>query len=263
MNTQLPPEIDLALRKLVERAVRPVRAGKAKKLTMREELYAHLTAIYLEEVQQQADQQQALRSAFDRFGEPAALTAELNASVGWIERLDYWEEVLDRKLHAWFDYRTDEPWLRLALRWAAGWGLFNSFVFVLLLTVTIAQSRVGDSSGFGMLWRCSTLLTVTQPAALLGIRGVYMALRRRRTAFRWLEAALQSIIWTSIEVGVVLAFWWSITGSLPTNNPQMVGVLESFFIGLPPFLIFGGWLCSVSQRNQDKNAAWNSLAIDD
>src|SRR5262245_52247030 len=96
MNTEISAEVDVALRKHVERAVRPVRAGKCKKLTMREELFGHLTAIYLEEVDQRADEQQALQASFNRIGEPDSLTAELNASINWIERFHYYENILDQ-----------------------------------------------------------------------------------------------------------------------------------------------------------------------
>src|SRR5262245_51468515 len=135
MNTEVSPDVDLALRKHVERAVRRVRAGKAKKLTMREELFGHLTAIYLEELEQRADAHAALQAALERFGEPAALTAELNASVSWIEKLDYTEEVIDRKLNSWLGFHTDESWLHFGLKWAVALGVFNAFTGLLLLSV--------------------------------------------------------------------------------------------------------------------------------
>jgi len=61
---------------------------------MREELFAHLTAIYVDELQQQPGEQAALAGALRRFGEPAALTAELNASVGLWQRYAYYEDFL-------------------------------------------------------------------------------------------------------------------------------------------------------------------------
>src|SRR6185503_9772274 len=109
-----------------------------------------------------------------------------NASVGWMERIDYWESVIDQYLHSWFDYRHDESWLRFALRWATFFGLVNAFLGMLLLSVATAQFAAGDTSGFSALGKVLLLLTLAQPAGFAGLRGVYRALVGRRTPFRWL-----------------------------------------------------------------------------
>src|SRR6185436_19948483 len=109
MNTEIGPEVDLALRKQIERAVRPVQAGKDRKLAMREELLAHLTAIYTEERERQPDDQAAMAAALERFGEPAALTTELNASVGSAARIGFYvdggEDWFNGGLRYWFSRR--------------------------------------------------------------------------------------------------------------------------------------------------------------
>jgi len=69
------------LRILVERAVRPVRATMVRKRRMREELLAHLTAIFEEEAARLGDEQAALERAAERFGDPAELAAELQQSA--------------------------------------------------------------------------------------------------------------------------------------------------------------------------------------
>ena len=74
---------------LVERAVRPVQAGPKRKLRMREELLAHLTSIYDEEVARLGDEAAARAEAARRFGDPAALTSDLQATVTFPERLDF------------------------------------------------------------------------------------------------------------------------------------------------------------------------------
>jgi hypothetical protein len=70
----------------VERAVRPVRAFACRKLRMREELLAHLTAVLDEERSRRGDERAALAAALQRFGDPAGLTRELEASVPALER---------------------------------------------------------------------------------------------------------------------------------------------------------------------------------
>ena len=54
---------------LVERAVRPVQAGPKKLTRMREELLAHLMAIYEEELARLGDESAARAEAIWRFGD--------------------------------------------------------------------------------------------------------------------------------------------------------------------------------------------------
>jgi hypothetical protein len=71
----------------VERAVRPLRAESRRKLKMRRELLAHLTCIYEEELARRSDPAAARVEALRRFGDPAALTRELQDSVPFLERM--------------------------------------------------------------------------------------------------------------------------------------------------------------------------------
>jgi hypothetical protein len=74
------------LKIVVERAVRPVRATMARKRKMREELLAHLLAIFEEEAEKLGDEQTALDMAKRRFGDPKELSRELQASVSHWDR---------------------------------------------------------------------------------------------------------------------------------------------------------------------------------
>ena len=71
----------------VERVVAPLHANPWRKNRIREELLAHLTALYEDEVTRSAEPSQALASALARFGEPAELTRNLQASVPLAERV--------------------------------------------------------------------------------------------------------------------------------------------------------------------------------
>ena len=75
--------------KLVERTVRPVHASVARKRKMREELLAHLTGIYEEELTRSDSPTVALRAAAERFGDPAGLASEFNSTLPWSERANY------------------------------------------------------------------------------------------------------------------------------------------------------------------------------
>jgi hypothetical protein len=112
----------------VDRAVRPVRATERRKLRMRQELLAHLTAVFEEERARLGDDAAAREEALRRFGEPAGLTRELQASVPLLER------TLQTPVHAFDRFRVLKPLfcpepaeseLRYALRLAALWGAFT------------------------------------------------------------------------------------------------------------------------------------------
>ena len=64
------------LKVLVERAVRPVRASSSRKRKMREELLAHVSAVFKEEAARLHDEQAALEGTAMRFGNPTELTIQ-------------------------------------------------------------------------------------------------------------------------------------------------------------------------------------------
>lgn len=72
--------------KIVERIVRPVPANVPRKRKMREELLAHLTAIYGEEHARLHNSEAALHAAARRLGEPAELSQQLEQSLPTGER---------------------------------------------------------------------------------------------------------------------------------------------------------------------------------
>jgi hypothetical protein len=261
MNTEIPANIDLALRKHVERAVRPVRAGADRKLRMREELYGHLAAIYLEELEQRAEQQPALSAAIDRFGDSAALTAELDASLGATARSEYWEDVANRKMQSWFSFHADQSRLRFVLRWIGALALFNTPA-ALLFVVALIRYANGGSTDFATIFKGFSLLILAEPIAILALRRVFLALGHNHRVLGWLQAIGQTILWSFLEGLIFFAFSWSLVGTVPTTD-VFFNVLASFLIGLPPFLLAGGWACRFAKRNQEKIAVWTSLAIDE
>ncbi len=96
---------------VVERAVRPVRATTAHKRKMREELLAHLTAIYDDEFARSRNSTAGLHEAQKRFGEPAELARELDAVVPLNERIGY-------HFKRWLAWRAPESAARYVWRQA-------------------------------------------------------------------------------------------------------------------------------------------------
>jgi len=112
----------------VERAVRPVRAAGGRKDRMREELLAHLTAIYDEELARGGDASAALQQTLQRFGDPAALTGDLQASLSYEDRAGYFFE-------RWWGWRAPESAARYTFRLATR-------VFALVAVAAVVVSSV-------------------------------------------------------------------------------------------------------------------------
>ncbi len=121
---------------VVERAVRPVRVGDARKMRIREELLDHFTAIYEEELERSSDEQAALRQAKERFGNPRELSDEMRQSVSRLEFIRYLGDL--------YRYRPGVSLLRFALG-----HLLMSFVamigmFLVMLPVIWIRGRIGE-----------------------------------------------------------------------------------------------------------------------
>ncbi|MEN0109588.1 MAG: hypothetical protein AAF805_02580 [Planctomycetota bacterium] len=92
-GVQLDPKIERRLRVAVERAVRPVFDGELNKLKVRRELLDHLVESCRAGMNAGEDPSTAADAAIARMGDPAALTAEVQAGVtlaGRIAALNEW-----------------------------------------------------------------------------------------------------------------------------------------------------------------------------
>jgi hypothetical protein len=139
----------IAQMKIVERAVRPVQASTARKRKMREELLAHLTAIYDEELARLHDPAAALDSAAKRFGDPRELAGELAGAVPWPERIGFYAE-------RWFGWRAPESAARYMLRQAR-----LSFALMAMICFVVAVAAGIGVPGDRSIWQA------VRPAAAL------------------------------------------------------------------------------------------------
>jgi hypothetical protein len=114
----------------------------SRKLTMREELLAHITAVFDEEAASLNDEQAALQRTAQRLGNPAELTGQLQASV-------HTNDFLQRFLEG-IALRTDESMLRRAVRFAVIM-FFVSTVY--LLPAFFVQSR---GTAWAVMLACQT-----------------------------------------------------------------------------------------------------------
>src|SRR5436190_12758436 len=180
MNAPIDVSGENTPRKHVERAVRPVHAGPRKKLAMREELFAHLKSIHADELARLGDDQAAISAALQRFGEPAALTAELNSSVGLAEKFAFYDDlctqVMMRIVHRCLDRRPGDSQIRFALRCFGTIALVNVPLLCPMFLIAIIQARPGDVTGFTLLPTFFLFLTLIEAAALLGVASVSVTL---------------------------------------------------------------------------------------
>jgi hypothetical protein len=246
----------------VERSVRPVRASLSRKMRMREELLAHLTEIYEDELQNRSDEQAAVEAAFDRFGDPGELTAELQASVSWIERGEWISDELVRR-------RTGETELRHALRMS---GYYCGFVSVLLLGV-LAVPYIGSlltenltplsQQNRGFLLRVAASLIVLMPVnafvfSLLGhgLRAEMMTDRLRVRS--WWRIAVLCVLGCS---AAGLSGWAFVANLLRATGPHWELMPRWLILaGLVPFaMVFIARMAALEKQQSDP---WAQLEID-
>ena len=84
----------LKLKVIVERAVRPVKASFLWKKKTREELLAHVTAVFEDELPRCGDETKALSQVEKRFGDPSDLARTLQESVSTKYRTGFYFEIL-------------------------------------------------------------------------------------------------------------------------------------------------------------------------
>jgi hypothetical protein len=211
--------------RIVERAVRPLRAGIAYKRKIREELLAHLTAIYQEEVAGAGDPLLAMESAARRFGDPTELSGELQSAVPTAARREYY-------FQRWLGWRPPESVLSMMTRTSA-----ITFGLCMLLWVPalvgIAIQGWDRSQWFAL--RCLAALSLLTPAAQFAVGmsyykirnamwGVFGSRRSRLNAVLWSIAGAVSVIATAIGFIVIVE---NTTTTLIDNLP-VIGAIAVF-----------------------------------
>lgn len=122
-----------ALKIIVERAVRPVRAGMRRKRQMREELLAHVCGVFEEESARLGNDRAALERTALRFGNPAEVTSQLQEAVPARDAV-----------RRYLEGRPGEPAWRTAIRLALVSGIFALIIAGFILAgAAITVGSVG------------------------------------------------------------------------------------------------------------------------
>jgi hypothetical protein len=260
MNTPISAAAETALRKQVERAVRPVLATEKRKLRMREELLAHVTAIFVEEHQQLRDETAALAKSCGRFGNPAELTAELNRSVGSWQRLAAVGEHSERWLDKTIAKKKDESLSRYAMR-----SLIATTVLVIgmmgeVCGIVWTIGGLPDSGTLFMLPRLFPLMIVSQWSMI--VATAYVDSSTTTGSRRWSLLFLLSVIWSLILTASAASFWWSI--SERGLNPGQVAFLGAKIWALiAGLLVMIAFVVDYSRILRRQREAWTLLEIDE
>jgi hypothetical protein len=152
-------KIRIAQMKIIERAVRPIRASTARKRKMRDELFTHLSAIYDQEQSHLHNPAAALAAAAERFGNPAELAEQLQAALPFQERINYFAE-------RWFAWWPPESAAKYALRQAVL--SFGILAFVLSLVFAGVLLWYGWFSDVWTLIRVlASIILLTPPVQLV------------------------------------------------------------------------------------------------
>lgn len=236
------------LKILVERVVRPMRASITRKRKIREELLAHVVAVFEDEATH-GDESAALAQTAQRFGPPEELTRQLQAEV-------HWKDVLAYCVEKFVGTPTHEPVIRRAARYA---GLVAVFVALFLVGFMFAKGQWQEWTSV------ARLPTILAPIWLAGLTiwGTVLEHYMRQALFgatgrSWCRA-----------IGVAVASWLFLpclvlAWSVAVTSNVMFSLLDTwplFLLGLlaPVVLLIIVYACIEEIRYLDE---WASLKID-
>ena len=226
------------LKTLVERAVRGVEASAPRKRKMREELLAHVSAVYEEEAAKPGEEHLALERTQQRFGDPAELTSQLQASV---PARDRWARFLE---HVFVGAGMST--LRLALRYA----LFTLVPGAVLLTAFFIQGRMAE-------WPIVVAWAVLAFASVFLLDGMRDALFGPKGR-SWPKAALVGAASCFLIPGVTFALCLTFSGDWGSSLTAVLPLLPVALL-TPAALIIPACAFAADARAQQE---WASLQID-
>jgi hypothetical protein len=219
------------LKIIVERAVRPVRATTSRKRKMREELLAHVTAVFEEEAKLHEESIALARTAA-RFGNVGELTRQLQAAV----------PASDAAAHAVESFvvvATQEPVLHRAWRYAVAVGVFCT---CLLAAYILVFGLVTGSWGeWVTLARLPSILTPVWMATLIFV-ATFLEHGMRQALFgpggrSWLRAIVIGLLAWLLVPGLVLAWEIAVSGVFLAS---LLDTLPLFLTGaLAPIALVG------------------------
>jgi hypothetical protein len=220
----LTNEIKLAQMKIVERVVRPIQANIVRKRRVRDEMFAHLSAIYDEELIHSGDPTKAVNAAADRFGDPTELTAELQATVPWREQFEY-------QVETWFGWHPPETALSWMSRVAIQLGVL--MLLVCILVTCIAMREFGWSYSLWLTVRPIAAAALVLPICVFSYGVCYYKIRDRLFGVFGLQKS-----WTSVVLWAALLNFTTVAAGAAFLAISYGG-LDPLRVAIYPIVVFG------------------------
>jgi hypothetical protein len=241
----------IALRTLVERAVRPVRVPGVLKMKMREELLAHVTAVFEQELASDSDESLAIARTAERFGDPRALTSQLQAS------LSRWQVVWGY-VEKWFSYSPIEFQPRAAARYAFGASAMTAVVMLIAFAVVKVVAPNPEHANPAFAFEPYAFVAGT---SLFGGGYLFLGLwmHGALTHRHWLKAGGIAVLSGLLVPTITFAVQISVNGAPHTSLHTAIGLLPLSLL-LTPLAVLGvSWKFAQELRGWRE---WATLSIE-
>jgi ATP-dependent Clp protease ATP-binding subunit ClpC len=211
-------KVRLGQMRIVERIVRPVHAGTPRKLKMREELLAHVSEVYDQELARVNDPAAAMAETTTRLGEASELTAQFQRSLSVSDRLSY-------HLERWFGWRAPESAARYTLRVAA-----QVFIAISAVCAVLAVAAFFDTGrDVVATWRAirpAIAILIVAPVDMFLLGWLYFKTRDAIFGPTWSRkslgrAVLCQALAAVITIVSVTAFAFLVTGEIRATVPLL------------------------------------------
>jgi hypothetical protein len=227
------------LKVIVERSMRTVRVSADLGWRMRQELLAHVVAVFEEEAAQGGDDNLALDRTVQRLGNPAELAEQLQDSA---PKSDRWVR--------FFEYvfaGVGVSRLRLVVHYA----LFGVLLGSILLAVKFTQQRSFD-------WPVVVLLTVVPFFCVILVDQMREALFGPRGP-SWPKVVLISFVPSCAIPGITFGLCWAVSGDWRAGITDTLPLLDLWALLIPATLIVVAYVFAVDAPTRQE---WAKLRLD-
>ena len=233
----------------VERVVRPVRAGSRRKNRMREELLAHLTAIYQQERATLGDDRLAFAQAVRRLGDPSEVTRDLQDSVTRRERFE-------ASVERWLGWRGGESGLRFAVRASA-----LTFVATTVLMLTGLFAVGGRPDDWFLLWVAvgyvfmATAVTIPLWLSYFRVRGAVCG------GLGYTRSPVRAAAWAAAAGASAAAAGFGLTllgGVKLSDRLELIPAWGLTAVFVAGFLVWHAW---ANGPKEIRHAEWELLTV--
>jgi hypothetical protein len=242
----------ISLKTLVERVVRPLRASMSYKQRVRDELLAHVSSVYLEELSKLGEEPAALERTAQRFGEAAELTGQLQRAVPG-------RDGLYRLADSLFGFGSSQSTWHRSIRHAVSGGI-HCAVAIGLIAIPVEALMPERLHAFLPLYGplCLAALCVFVSGlmflahwmcpALFGEAGVSW---QKTILIALASGMLLPMVTFGVCLGLAAEVWSSFLAVVP------LGILA--IVLTPPIVFLFAWRLSIEIRAHDD---WANLSIE-